>query len=603
MNWTNARNRIGPLLLAMAVLATTAPCPAAPNVIVIVADDLGWADLACYGSKYHRTPNLDRLAAAGMRFTESYSACPVCSPTRAALMTGKYPARLHLTDWLPGRGDRPAHRLARPAFRQELPLEEVTIAEMLHAAGYTTGEIGKWHLGGAGFEPSKQGFDFTLAGDDTGSPRSYFAPYEKDGRRIPGLADAPEGEYLTDRLTAAACEFVSANRERPFFLYLPHYAVHTPLAAPVPLIDEFRSASPHSRPNNPIYAAMLASLDAGVGRLLDLLDELKIADNTIVVFTSDNGGLATVEGPNTPATSNAPLREGKGYLYEGGIRVPLIVKWPGVTRAGSESSIPVSSIDLLPTLAEACGAKLSAPVDGVSLVTVLRGGESLERDALFWHYPHYSNQGGRPGGAIRRGVFKLIEFYEQGRLELFDVRRDPSENVNLALERPELTAELQSQLAAWRSQVGAQMMEPNPKYAPNPQGEDGIVALPAATADVHGAMLRYEPLPHKNTLGFWVRADDWASWEFDLRTPGMFDIVILQGCGPGSGGSTVEINAAEQTVSFTVQETRGFQDFIERTVGQLRLTPPGRITLTVKARSKPGPAVMDLRQVRLVPTN
>jgi arylsulfatase A-like enzyme len=572
-----------------------------PNVILIVLDDFGWRDLGCYGSTFHRTPNLDRLAAGGLRFTDAYAACPVCSPTRAALMTGKYPARLNLTDWLPGRADRPDQRLLRPAIRQGLPLEEVTLAEVLKAAGYATGHVGKWHLGGTGFEPQRQGFDLNVAGDHTGTPLSYFAPFQRNGRFMPGLEQAPDGEYLTDRLTDEAERFIEANKDRPFFLYLPHYAVHIPLRAKQELINKYRSDGQAGRQSNPIYAAMIESVDAGVGRLLKRLDELKLTDKTLVIFTADNGGLCTAEGPNTPATINSPLREGKGYLYEGGVRVPLIVRGPGVAKPGTTSDVPASSIDLFPTVLAACGLASDAKPDGVSLVPVLRGGR-LDRDALFWHYPHYANQGGRPGSAVRAGDYKLIEFFETNRRELYDVRRDTGETRNLIADQPDIARALTERLATWRQSVGARMMRPNPDYVPNPQAADGTIRLPARTADVHGVQLRYEPLPHKNTLGFWTRADDWASWEFQVTKSGAFTVEVLQGCGSGSGGSQVEIAVADQKVTFTVKDTGGFQNFEARAVGTVRLDKPGRYTLTVKPQSKPGRAIMDLRAVTLKPT-
>jgi len=608
MKSTKSRGLRGLLLISLAgcLLTRSAFADEAvrirPNVILIVADDLGWADLGCYGSRYHHTPAVDRLAREGMRFTQAYAACPVCSPTRAALMTGKYPARLHLTDWLPGRPDQPAKRLFRPPFRQALPLEETTLAERLRAAGYATASIGKWHLGGVGFGPQQQGFDLNIAGDETGSPKSYFAPYRRDGKFMPALEQAPDGEYLTDRLTAEAENFIDKNRDRPFFLYLPHYAVHTPLMAKPELLRKYTDAPKPALPqNNPLYAAMLDSLDEGVGKVLKKLDELGLADRTIVVFTSDNGGLATIEGPDTPSTSNAPLREGKGYLYEGGLRVPLIVKWPGAAKPMSVCETPVCSIDLVPTIAEICGAPMVADVDGLSLAALVRQAGDLPARSLFWHYPHYSNQGGRPGGAVRDGDHKLIEFYETGRLELFDLKHDPQENANLIDQRPELARSLAACLREWRGAVGAQDMRPNPDYVPNPQATDGSVTLAAKTADVHGVMVRYEPLPHKNTLGFWVRADDWVSWEFDINQPQTFRVEILQGCGTGSGGSQVEFAVGDQKLMVTIEETGGFQNFVHREIGTMNLDKRGRHTLTARPRSKPGPAVMDLREVRLVP--
>jgi arylsulfatase A-like enzyme len=575
-----------------------------PNVILIVADDLGWADLGCYGSRYHRTPRLDALAAGGRRFTRAYAASPVCSPTRAALLTGKHPARLHLTDWLPGRPDLPAQRLARPLIRQELPLEEETLAESLHAAGYATAHVGKWHLGGAGFEPTRQGFDLNIGGDATGSPLSYFAPFGRQGRTMPGLDDAPGGQYLTDRLTAEAERFLDVNRARPFLLYLPHFAVHIPMKAKEDLIAKYPrwDGIPRGRQQNPVYAAMLESLDDSVGRIVAKVDALGLAGKTILIFTSDNGGLATLEGPHTPATINAPLREGKGFLYEGGLRVPLIVRWPGHVAPGTEDA-PVWAADLPATIKALCNLPGPIAGDGVSLAPLLTEGKPLAPRALFWHYPHYSNQGGRPGGAVRDGDWKLIEHYETGRRELFDLKRDISEATNLAASHPGKVDELAAKLGAWRKDVNAQMPTPNPAYAPNAQLANGTIKLPARTAMVHGAMLRYEPLPHKNTLGYWVLADDWASWEFDVSKPGTFAVEALIGCGNGSGGSTVEFRVRDQALQLTVPVTGGFQRFERQALGKVTLARAGRFQLEVRAIKKPGPAVMDLRELTLTPAS
>jgi arylsulfatase A len=598
--------------IALLLMATAvAESAIRPNVILIVIDDMGWADLGCYGSKFHKTPNIDRLASDGVRFTNGYAACPVCSPTRAAIMTGKWPARLHLTDWLPGRGDLPAQRLARPDFLQQLPHEETTLAEVLRDAGYATASIGKWHLGGSGFGPEQQGFALNVAGDAGGSPPAFFAPFlrtnEKGktvGRKLVGLEDAPAGSYLTDLLNDAAVKFIEEHRAQPFFLYLPHYTVHIPLQAKEPLIAKYPPKSEfRGQQNNPVYAAMIESLDDGIGRILAKLDEWKLADDTIVIFTSDNGGLATLEGPNTPSTSNAPLREGKGFLYEGGIRVPLIVRWPAGVKAGQATDQIACSVDLLPTLAELCGVKLPTAVDGASLAPVLLGKGEVKREAIYWHYPHYANQGGRPGGAVRAGDWKMIEFYETGRRELFDLKNDARESRNLAAQQPERLKELAAKLDAWRKTVGAQTMTPNPSYRPNPQAADGAITMHARSADVHGDQLRFEPLPHKNTLGYWTNRDDWASFEFEAERPGTFDVELLAGCGRGSGGSIVEITIGSEKASFTVEETGGFQEFRTKTVGRVTLEKTGRHRLDVRAMTKPGPAVMDLQQLRLVPVN
>jgi arylsulfatase A-like enzyme len=372
--------------------------------------------------------------------------------------------------FLPGRPDRPDQKLLQPIINQKLPAGETTLAAVLKKTGYATGHIGKWHLGGKASLPEERGFEVNIAGDAAGSPRSYFAPYkDKAGVFMPSLEKAPDGEYLTDRLTAEAEKFIESNRGKPFFLYLAHYAVHIPLQAKEEKIAQYKPGRP-SEQGNPIYATMLESLDDGVGRILAKLDELKLADQTLLVFTSDNGGLSVKEGPNTPSTSNMPLRAGKGYLYEGGIREPLIIKWPKVTRPGSISAEPVCGIDLFPTLLDACGIKRNDRVDGVSLVPLLKGG-TLKRDALFLHYPHYSNQGGRPGAAIRVGDCKLIEFYEDGQTELYDLKKDISESHNLIAEEPARAKKLSAKLAAWRKEVGAKIPKPNPDYTPQPKAK------------------------------------------------------------------------------------------------------------------------------------
>jgi arylsulfatase A-like enzyme len=589
-------------LLALTGSAAVAAEPRRPNIIFILIDDLGYRDLGCYGSTFYRTPHVDRLAKTGTRFTDAYAACPVCSPTRAAIMTGKYPARLNLTDWLAGRPDRPDQRLLRPVINQHLPSQAVTIAETLQAAGYATGHIGKWHLGGPGFEPQQRGFDSNIGGNQAGSPATYFAPYKnRQGRFMPGLEDAPEGEYLTNRLTAEAEKFIERHRARPFFLYLAHYAVHIPLQAVPELQAKYQSNGKPGEQNNPIYAAMIESVDDGVGRIVKKVEELHLTEQTVIIFTSDNGGLSTREGPNTPSTINDPLREGKGYLYEGGIRVPLLIHWPGVTRAGQECNVPCSSIDFFPTILQMCGVQSLASVDGVSLAPLLRQTGTLARVALFWHYPHYSNQGGRPGGAVRAGDYKLIDPYDQGRRELYDLKTSISESQNLIEQKPEVAKDLADKLAQWRRQVGAKMMKPNPAYLPNPQAQDGIVTLPARTADIHGVQLRYEPLPHKNTLGFWTRASDWVSWEFQLTQPGRFSVELLQGCGAGQGGSEVAVSVGTQTLKMTVDDTGHFQNFKPRTIGTIDLNQPGRYSLSVKPLSKRRGAVMDLRAVTLKP--
>ncbi|MCU0705547.1 MAG: sulfatase-like hydrolase/transferase [Fimbriiglobus sp.] len=584
----------------VALLFFASPLLARPNVVLIVIDDLGQTDLGCYGSKFHKTPHLDAFAKSGVKITDAYSACPVCSPTRAAILTGKHPARLNITDWLPGRPDLPAHRVKRPVIRQELPLEEVTLAEELKKAGYATAHVGKWHLGGKGFEPTQQGFDVNIAGDDTGTPLSYFAPFQnKMGtRKMPGLEDAKEGEYLTDRLTTEAEKFITANKDKPFFLYLAHYAVHTPLTAKKEMIEKYKPG-PLGRQSNPTYAAMVESMDESVGRILKTLDDLKLADNTVVIFTSDNGGLATMEGAvnGIPATFNSPYREGKGFLYEGGVRVPFILRGPGI-----KASVPFISTDVTPTVLGLCGVKSEVTFDGRNLTAALGGADAKPPAEFYWHYPHYANQGSRPGAAIRDGNWKYIEYYDSERRELFDLSKDVSESRNLVADKPDVVKTLAKKLDDWRAAVGAKMPTPNPAYKPNPQAKDGTITLKGEFGDAHGVMLRFEPLPHKNTFGFWVNKDDYLTWEFEVTTPGTFAVELMQGCGKGSGGAEVELSVGESKTTHTVKDTGGFQAFEKLAAGTLKIEKAGRHTLTVKAKTKPGVAVMDLRQVVLTPT-
>lgn len=429
---------------------------------------MGWADGGCLGSQFYRTPQLDALAASGMRFTQAYAACAVCSPTRAALLTGKTPARLHITDWISGEGAPKNSRFDLPDWQKHLPLEEKTLAEALKEFGYATAHVGKWHLGGGAFLPENQGFDLNVGGGQIGHPASYFWPYGASNAafRVPGLAErgGQAGEYLTDQLTTEALRFIEAKKDTPFFLNLWHYAVHAPLQAKQEDIDEAADRSGANGQSNRVYAAMLKSVDESVGRVVKKLEELKLTGNTIVVFTSDNGG--AVHFGNPPATSNAPLRNGKGSAYEGGLRVPLIVKFPGRVRPGSVCDKPVISTDFFPTLLELAGADRSASrtaVDGVSFVPLLTGsgGGSWSRGALFWHYPHYWNGGKTsPYSVARIGDWKLIRFYETDREELFDLRKDPSERVNLVESKPDERKELSDRLDAWLKDTRAQMPVP-----------------------------------------------------------------------------------------------------------------------------------------------
>jgi arylsulfatase A-like enzyme len=482
----NRRDCLKALTLAASSLVLSGRCSfpetadGKTNFVFFLIDDMGWTDLGCYGSSFYETPNIDRLASEGVRFTEAYASCPVCSPTRASIMTGKYPARLNLTDWIPGRQANrvlPSEKLIGPQFEQQLPLSERTIAESLKDAGYATGSIGKWHLGSDGYLPEDQGFDINAGGFRLGyPPGGFFSPYQN-----PKLEDGPEGENLTDRLTDEAIRFLEANRDQPFFLFMSYYAVHNPMQAKPELVAKYeqkaRDLEPASEPkflpegkhsnrqlqDHPVYAAMIETLDTNIGRIMRNIDELGKRENTVVLFVSDNGGLSTAEGS---PTSNLPLRAGKGWLYEGGIRVPLIVRAPGLTKPGTECPVPVTSTDFYPTMLQLAGLSPDPGQhpDGMSLVPLLEGRSSLQRERLFWHYPHYSNQGGAPSGAVRSGDYKLIEFYEEDRVELYNLREDVGETTDVAGPMPERARELRQALHEWRVEMQARMPVPNPNY-------------------------------------------------------------------------------------------------------------------------------------------
>ncbi|MCC7491928.1 MAG: sulfatase [Fimbriimonadaceae bacterium] len=461
----------------------------APNIVFFLLDDLGWRDLSCYGSTFYETPHLDRLAAQGMRFTDAYAACPVCSPTRASLLTGRYPARVGITDYIDvsGRWHPTKGRLVDAPYLRQLPSSETTVAAALRDGGYRTWHVGKWHLGGEGSLPTDHGFDINVGGWNWGHPQQgYFAPWG-----LPTLPEGEPGEYLTDRLTSAAIDLIRQPDQRPFFLNFCQYAVHTPIQAPAELVAKYRAKAHALRldaidplvlgepcptvrfrdrrvtrriiQSDPTYAAMMENLDTNIGRLLAALDETGQADHTIVVFTSDNGGLATSEGS---PTCNAPLQEGKGWMYEGGTREPLIVRWPGQVRAGSVCETPVTSPDFYPTFLEAAGRPLrpAQHCDGESLLPLWRETGGLAREAIFWHYPHYGNQGGTPGCAVRCGDWKLLEFFEDGRRELYNLRQDIAESADRAAAEPARTAELAARLATWREGIEALLPTPNPEW-------------------------------------------------------------------------------------------------------------------------------------------
>jgi len=430
-----------------------------PNIVFILADDLGWAELGSYGNKFNETPNLDKLSCEGMRFTDAYAAAPVCSPYRAALMTGQYPARVGITDYL------------RPNDTKHLSTDYVTIAEMLKRAGYTTGVIGKWHLtgyanhGAKEVSPNLHGFDEVIVSENRGiGGGSYFHPYHFNReieKRLPGR------EYLVDRCNLEAVEFIERHKDGPFFLYLSHYAVHTRLVGKDELVAKYENKpgagkGNRARRNNPHLAAQLESIDEGVGMIINKLDELGLGDNTVLIFTGDNGGEDRV-------TSNAPLRAGKSTLYEGGIREPLLIRWPRVVKAKSVCNTPTCNIDFYPTFLRIIGHKVSRGqhIDGISILPLLKNLKSeLERDTFYWHYPlekpHFL--GGRSAGAIRQGSFKLIEFFDNGQVELYNLADDITEEHNLAAELPNKVTELQKRLAKWRAEVGASLPAGQEKF-------------------------------------------------------------------------------------------------------------------------------------------
>jgi len=461
-------------LLPLFILASSCsqpapPAPAQPNIVLIYADDLGWRDLGVQGSRYYETPNIDRLAAEGMRFTDAYANAPNCAPSRAALLSGQYAPRTGVyTVGTAERGPVEARALLPVENETTLGLDVVTIAEVLSDAGYATGHAGKWHLGGEGFLPEDQGFSWSIAGNEAGAPPDYFYPYARGDRRVPGLEDGTEGEYLPERLVEESIGFIDRSQDGPFFLYLSHYTVHTPIQAREEIADRYRAKPPADGHEDPTYAAMIESLDQGVGRILDALEERGLSENTVVIFASDNGGFG-------PITSMAPLRGSKGMLYEGGIRTPLIVRWPGGIEPGGTSATPVIGLDLYPTLAELAGGSLpdTQPHDGVSLVAELTGSGAIPERDLIWHFPAYL-QADRsvagtwrttPASALRRGPYKVIHFFEDDRWEVYDVTTDVSETNDLSRARPELTEALRSSLRTWWSDVDAFLpTEPNPLY-------------------------------------------------------------------------------------------------------------------------------------------
>jgi len=460
-----------------------------PNVIIILVDDLGWKDLSCYGSEFYETPNIDAMAARGIRFTNGYAAHAVCSPTRAAIMTGKNPCRkeIRITDWIPGA--RPKHeKLLGPEINFNLPLSEITLPERLKAAGYATWHIGKWHLGETEASwPLAHGFEVNIGGWSRGSPRSYYSPYKN-----PKLPDGPEGEYLTDRLTNEAIKLIRNRDERPFFMYLAFYTVHTPIQAcrrhleyfekkkarmglndETPTRTEHHRAITRMRQDNAAYASMVYAMDENVGRLFNVLKETGLDSNTFVVLLGDNGGLSTLARGRCGPTSLLPLRAGKGWCYEGGIRVPFVVQDPLIEKKGAVCDEPVVATDIYATVLERCGLPPmpKQAADSVSFFPLLKNPEgSLERkQPMVWHYPHYHGSGWTPGSSIREGDWKLVEFYHDEKTELYNLKDDLSEQHDLSAKYPEKAEELKKKLHGYLKAVGAPMATPNPNPGPPPQ--------------------------------------------------------------------------------------------------------------------------------------
>jgi arylsulfatase A len=518
-------------LSAIPLHAADAPAQTKYNVVFFLVDDLGWADMGYEGSSLYHTPNIDAFAKQGVRFSQAYSTCPVCSPSRASILTGEYPARLHLTDWLPGRKNFPFQKLKNANTIQHLPYEQPTLPQVLKENGYRTAIFGKWHLGEEKDSTQKQGFDLHVPDWNRGWPNdTYFSPYG-----MKGLEGGPKGEYLTDRLTTEALKWVETNKDQPFFLYLAHFAVHdpiqgrgdlvvkyehelnhTPKASGPPFLlegnpDDVNPLSPDKlksllqqdkrfdgfgllpkrtvkikqHQDNPQFAAMVESMDESLGRLRAKLKELNLDEKTIVIYFSDNGGMSAANLGNPQkiiskykldkqfSTSNLPLRGGKGWLYEGGIREPLIIYWPHEAKNGAVCDVPVVGTDFYPTILDMLQVHASSSADdgkdGVSLVPLLKGSkdvaDKLADRPIYWHWPHYSNHGAQsPGGAVRLGNFKLIEYYENNTVQLFDLQNDPSEQHDLSHENPAKVKELTAMLHNWRKSVNAEMPVPNPDY-------------------------------------------------------------------------------------------------------------------------------------------
>ena len=601
---------LGLLLGALLALAPASAQETPPNFVILFADDLGINDLGCFGRKDQNTPNLDKLAAEGARFTQAYAAASVCSPSRAALMTGQSPARLKITTFLTGRSDRASHRVLAAPINLHLPNGVQTIAQLLKPKGYVSAAVGKWHLGGKGHQPTDHGFDESFT-----------------GKVNPG-AESPQGGKGELGQADYAVKFIQKNKANPFLLYLAFDNPHIPLAAPAKAIEA------NAKSFHPTYAALIESLDAAVGRVMKALEDNGLAKNTVVIFASDNGGVHISELKESPATYNAPSRAGKGFLYEGGLRTPLIVRYPA-RLAPAVISEPVVLGDLCPTICALAKVPAPSTLDFQDISPILFEQKPLNRP-LFWHQPHYMNQGGKPAGVAREGDWKLIEQYEDGSLELYNLAKDPSETTDVAATEPNRVAALRGKLEAWRRSVGAETLKANPNFSrtlwedcfiktdvsqlkalptseamrplladwrkamndATTEGANCLIFLEARDAQVKATKMKYEEPPLKDTLGFWVNAADTASWTFQAPKAGTYRVTVLQGCGKGNGGSVVALDTQQGSCEFTVEETGHFQRFVPREVGKLKLVA-GENTLTVRPVKLANKAVMDLRRVIL----
>ncbi len=470
MRTNNVINGLGVLLLAATSSAEAKN--EQPNVVFILVDDMGWKDLGVYGSDYHQTPQIDNFAKDGVLFTNGYAACTVSSPTRASIMTGKYPAKLHITDWIEGH-KFPKAKLKVPNWTMHLPHEETTMAEVFKASGYTTAHVGKWHLGEQEeYWPENHGFEINIGGwakgapslnRNTRKPNGYFSPYGN-----PRLKDGPEGEYLTERLAEEVCGFLDKHQSKPFFLNLWLYNVHTPLQAKEDKVARYQSIADSTKlHSNPVYAAMVEHVDDAVGKIISKLKELNLYDNTIIIFTSDNGGLL-VAGRTQKVTDNSPLRLGKGHIYEGGVRVPLIIKNANQVAKGTVNHTPVISTDFFPTLVDVLQLSVDKSVikgfDGVSIKPLLTDKPtSLKRKSIYWHYPHYHTEGATPYSAVRNGDWKLLHLIETNSYELYNLKEDIGETRNLAATNPKMVKKLTRELEKWKKKMNAQMPEINIK--------------------------------------------------------------------------------------------------------------------------------------------